>query len=490
MRHRPPIFAVASLETISEVLNAASAETSRPDEAIRDLLLGEPEQVKLPVGRGAFAAGAADTRRQNYQEILNLQKVTSLQTLFTLYRAARQIRLEPAAAADWIRVLEENIGGLQQVDVASFPGMSDKIRETLRSFQARAGVRAIREMKQILSTKAAQPEKLTALAAKLMSSLNPQVRLALTGILYARYLSPKDVLVADDPLLLRKHQFTRLDFPRREPAFPIGELIRGQLSGTYIQRGFADFGQTAGAITMATRSDVEENVRPAGAIILGSLRDTRWQLLHDSDLRWVGLKILAAREWILRAAFDESRREELRRATLGLLSPGRRRDLFLALESRDWNTLWRQVTLSDLYFLCDAYLRTKNGDANDSPTVRALRSFEPMVNPSHLRWLGPDLQPLLGCSHPHLIQLPPYEHYEQSFFPNRLAARAGDYKLNLAEFFDRHGLPASLLGVVAEPLAIEILTRLRLSDMWDWQSLQEAFHGIDSSLLDKVLKSQ
>ena len=112
------------------------------------------------------------------------------------------------------------------------------------------------------------------------------------------------------------------------------------------------------------------------------------------------------------------------------------------------------------------------------------------MNPNHLRWLGQDLQPLLGCSHPHLIQLPPYEHYEQSFFPDRMAARAGDYKLYLAEFFDRHSLSASLLGVVAEPLAIEILTRLRLSDMWDWQSLQEAFHGIDSSLLDKVLKSR
>lgn len=194
---------------------------------------------------------------------------------------------------------------------------------------------------------------MTALAEELLSSLNPQVRLALTGILYARYLSPKDSLVADDPLFLRKHQFTWLDFPRQDTAFPIGELIRGHLSGSYIQGGFADFSQTAGEITMATLPEVEEIARPAGAIVLGSLRDTHWQSLHDSDLRWVGLKIRAAREWILRAAFDDSRREDLRRATLGLLSPGRRRDLFQALERRDWNSLWRQVTLSDLYFLCD-----------------------------------------------------------------------------------------------------------------------------------------
>jgi hypothetical protein len=148
----PADLAAASLETIREVLNAASVESSRPDDAIRNLLLGEPERVTLHIGRETIMVGAADTRRRNYQEILNLQKVTSLQTLFALYHAARQIRLGPAAAAEWIRVLEDNIGGLQQVDFSSFPGVRDKVGDTLRSFQARAGGRAIREMKRNLST--------------------------------------------------------------------------------------------------------------------------------------------------------------------------------------------------------------------------------------------------------------------------------------------------------------------------------------------------
>lgn len=482
----PADFATASLEAMHKLLRAACSEASNPDDAIQDLLMGELEQMPQDSGNQPVAAYTENSRRQDYRDVLNLQRVPSLQTLFALYHAARRIKLEPAAAAGCVAELEDKMGGLPHADFPSPSGERAAFRDVLRSFGSVAGIRAIQEMKRSLSVGSPDPGQWRALADELMSSLNPQVRLALTGIIYARYLRPTDGLIAHDPLFLRKHRFGWLESARTDVAFPTGELISGHSIGSYVRGGFADFGRTAGEITMATHPEVEEYARPAGAIVVGSLRDTHWPSLRDSDLRWVGLKIRAAREWILRAAFDEGRREELRRATLGLLSPDRRRSLFQALERRDWSSLWRQATLSDLYFLCDAYLEMENKDEDTSPTVRALRNLQSYVNPDRLRWLGQDLQPVLGCSDPHLMQLPPYEHYEQTIFPGRLAARAGDFKLYLAEFFDRHGLPAARLGVVAEPLAIGLLTRLRLSDPYDWQSLQEAFHGLNLEILDEV----
>ena len=485
----PADYATASLETMRELIQAASAEDSSPDDAIQDLLLGKQAPFSLHGGGMALAAGASDSPRRNYREVLKLQKVPDLQTLLAINQAARRIKLEPEAAAGWLTVLEAGVRGLEKTGLHSDPGATGDFRDVPQSFRVSRGIRAVQEIRRLLANGAPDPGKVAALTEELMSSLNPQVRLALTGVIYARYLSPGDALVANDPLLLRKHRFGWFESARADSAFPISELVRGRDGGSYIQGGFADFSRTAGEITMATHPEVEESARPAGAIIIGSLRDTPWQALRDADLRWIGLKIRTAREWILRAAIDEISREELERATLGILSPNRRGRLFQALERRDWGSVWRQVTLSDLYFLCDAYLEMNHRDEL-SPTVRALRAFQPTANPARLRWFGQDLQTLLGCSHPHLVQLPPYEYYEQSLLPARLAARAGEYKLYLAEFFDRHGLPASLLGVVAEPLAIELMTRMHLSDVWDWQALQNAFHGLNLELLDKVLQSQ
>ncbi len=486
----PEAFADASLRTLREILGNAFPDNAGPDEAIRDLLLGPPQPVTVRIGAMRYDVDGVEDRRHGYREVLDLQKVPSLQVLFTLCDAAQRIADDPAGAVQQVAVLDKYIGELPTVALPPDISINSTIRDLLSDLDASGPRRTVRKMQAVLADQA-DPEKLPVLARKLLGLLNPQVRLALTGVVYALYLSPEDALVREDPLFLRKHRFASLDSSEgKSGRFLDPDLVSGQSFGSFVVGGFADFGPTAGRVSMATLRRVGESAEFPGAAILGSLRDTRWQLLRDVELRWIGLSVLAAREWILDAAVDGTARAGLASAAQGLLSPARLARLLRALEHRDWNEAWRQVTLSDLYFLGDGFTRSIRDGTPLSPTLQALRSLQDIVDPSRLRWFGQDLRPLLGCSHPHLVRMPPYEYYEGSMLPDRLAARSGEYKLQLAASFDRAGLPAALLGAVAEPLAVKLLADVHPSYPGDWHSLQSAFLGINEQLVGKVMRGR
>jgi hypothetical protein len=316
------------------------------------------------------------------------------------------------------------------------------------------------------------------------------VRLALTGILYARYLDPTDALVSDDPLFLRKHQFIPLNSGDKQiRPFIVPELKKWN-SGSFLIGGFADFSVTAGKVSSVVLRRIDVSTIAVGSALLSSLRDTRWQSLDDADLHYVGLRIRSAREWIVQAAFDETVKKEISLAMIGILSPGRRTSFLSALETHDWKELWRQVTIGDLFLLGDPELIKTRDGAVDSPTIKALLKFNVTAEAVHLQGLGQNLRPLLYCSHPHLSKLPPYEYYEAELFPSRLAARSSEYKLYLAEYFDRAGFPAALLSAVAEPLAIELLNKMHPSDTSDWKTVTDEFAGINVQMVEKILKAK
>jgi hypothetical protein len=85
------------------------------------------------------------------------------------------------------------------------------------------------------------------------------------------------------------------------------------------------------------------------------------------------------------------------------------------------------------------------------------------------------------------MRLPPYEHFEGFSIPDKIAARSSEFKLYLAEFFDRNGLPANLMAAVAEPLALRVFRGLRMTDLRDWYSVQAAFSRLDATMLQDAL---
>ena len=58
------------------------------------------------------------------------------------------------------------------------------------------------------------------------------------------------------------------------------------------------------------------------------------------------------------------------------------------------------------------------------------------------------------------------------------------------EYLDRRGYPAGVLAAIAEPLALEILRDVRLTDAHDWQDLLTAYSGIDDELILGALKKR
>jgi hypothetical protein len=253
----------------------------------------------------------------------------------------------------------------------------------------------------------------------------PQVLLALAGRLYAYYLDSDDLLVAEDPLLLRKHRFR----PDRELFAAADFHPSSEGAGSFLSGGFADMRGVAGQVALAGAKQTDSHSEFVFAAQVGDLRTTDWKRLDDEEVRRVGQRIQAAREWIERSAAQFEERRKLAEATLGLLSFARRAHLLAALEERDWKAVWSVVTLPDLYYLGE---------------------------PAHRRLLAP------------------YEDYEHLLHPGPIAGRVAELKLFLAHDFARWGRPAAELESVAEPLAQDILRELSMTDLRDWRSVQEA----------------
>jgi hypothetical protein len=210
---------------------------------------------------------------------------------------------------------------------------------------------------------------------------------------------------------------------------------------------------------------------------ISAIRTTNWDQLRDEDLRLFGLKVSVAREWIVRAASQPELAASLGEATFGLLSLTRRAELLGALADSNWRSVWKLLTLSDLYFLGDRYLARYPTDPWTSIATQALRRETKGNDGSRLAILGAEFAAIFGCSHPHLRDAMPYEEYEKD--PFKLAERSAEFKLYLARYADAAGLSASALGPVAENAARAILKQLQLSDIYDWRSVLASYSGFD-----------
>jgi len=495
----PADFTRASLDLVRRILESSSrktgpqtAEEAGPDEAMRDLLLGAPMPVSFPLNGVTYEVDASPARRANYRRVMELQEVTSLQTLFRFYDAARSLDQGAGVAAQQIRVLEESLSDLLTVETPGGNLGPGKERKNLENFQPRRVSEILARLRRVTERPAGDLRERQALCRRLLAAIGPQAQVALAGILYSYFLNPKDLLVAEDPLLLRKHQFVNLTAHFGQAGlFVHSELVpRSERAGSYIRGGFASFGAVAGQVGTAGARLGDGNSEPVISAQLSSLRLTDGARLRDEDLRFFGLKIRAAREWIVRASRQPELHADLAEATLGLLSPSRRGELLAALLSRQWPAVWRSVTLGDLYFLADRYLERYLTDPWASPVTAALRQAAGRNDGSRLQELGGSLSQLYDCSHPHLLRLAPYEEYQRHLMPSKLAERSAEFKLYLAEYMDRAGISAAALGALAEPVARELFRKLRMNDLRDWQSVTEALCAIEDELLEGVLAKQ
>ena len=477
-----------SLNIVREILSRSTGGTPEadPDEAMRCLLLDPPSPVAFDLAGANIKVDAGNERHEDYKRVLELQRVTPLSALYAMYDACQNLAAGRGDAAEQIEILEKNRSRLLTVAVPDSFKTGGLEKKNLTIFRPDEVAATIRDLG--LSLRQRTGKKGSELARDLMALINPQVTVALAGIVYAYYLRSYDLLVSEDPLFLRKHQYIKLNSSFEEPKpFPPPDLEKGEPTGTTLTGCFAGFSTVAGMVAETGVRSADENSEAFVVHQLGAIRATRWGKLKDDDLRLVGLRVRAAREWIVLSAGSAGLRTELADATIGLLSLARRSDLLAALDRRDWKTVWSAITIGDLIALADEYLKRFKLDPHASPVFPALRQCVAGNNGSRLHWLGPTLGPLNNCGHTHLMRLAPYEHFEGFLQPARIAARSSEFKLYLAEFFDRNGLPADLMAAVAEPLALQLFRGLRITDPRDWHSVQAAFSRLDATMLQDAM---
>ena len=221
---------------------------------------------------------------------------------------------------------------------------------------------------------------------------------------------------------------------------------------------------------------------------IAAIRSVPWDRLTEADQRMATLRILAAREWIVRSASDPQYLEALESRTLGVLALARRADLLNGIANRDWNSVWKSVPLPDLYTLGSEISRYSLPRAGTSPVLVELRALESSRGPRNLDYLGHVPYLADGCGRLHMSVDAPYEEYARRLMPEDLAERTADFKLYLAFRADRAGIDPSELGRVAEKLAARAFGASQLIDYHDWRSLFAAYSSISTQDLKKALE--
>jgi tetratricopeptide (TPR) repeat protein len=484
-------YTVASLDSVRDLLGGAASKTAEadPDRALERALLGETPPVSFELDGAHRQVDASAVRRARYRKVLLLQKVTSIKTLLDFDGRLRELAQGSGVAMEHADALEALRAGLLAVQLPKGPVLTDVERKVVTVFHdARAGELIVR-LKQRLASKQASQQDIAQLAGELEAAIRPQVKLALSGIVYAYYLSPDDLLVSQDPLLLRKHRFLELG-PRAEGLFVAPELNpEHEGLGSYIQGGFAGFSIAAGQVAFSG-SEPPANSRAVAAAQLGAMRATDWSRLAERDLIVFGLRLRLAREWILHAGTDAGLLAGLEEATEGLLSPARRGELLDAIAARDWSGAFRNVTLGDLHFLAQRYLGRYRADRWASPVTAELRRLADPAGDARLCQLGSSAAGLLDCSHPHLASAVPYEEYEKLLIPYKLAQRAAEFKLYLAEFAGRTGIPPAALDAIGQAMAMQAVRRIKMADAHDWRGALLAFGGLDEAAAAAALPEE
>jgi tetratricopeptide (TPR) repeat protein len=472
----PATYTIASLDSARAILGACKGaeKTATADEKIRWCLLGS-------------AAPAGSRRGTEFQRVLEMQKVPSLEALFSIYDGAA--KRFPKGARD-VAAADKIAGEIPAVELPKTTKISGKARDSILHYDPAPVRRVLSQLAQKTAKSKTNPKDIEKLSEELISDLQPQVALALAGPVYAYFLRPGDLVVSEDALLLRKHHYFSFD-EEGEHRQILPESIffaDSQGAGSYFVGGYAQFGLASGTAAGRNWKTGGSGGSEAIAAQLAAIRGTVWDRLEESDQRLVGLRTMVAREWIAESASRPEEFASLGEETMGLLSLSRRADLLTGIESRNWRKVWDAVTVPDLFALGGRYLERYKSDPWSSPATTALRAVARSNDGSRLYVLGAVTYHSFGCSHPHLLADAPYEEYERHMMPVDIAERMAEFKLFLAIQADSMGLPPAALDKLAEPLAARAFRNAKMTDYKDWRSLMAGYASITTKDLKQALE--
>jgi tetratricopeptide (TPR) repeat protein len=478
----PADWAKASLDALSAYLPAVGAAPGSA--SLREILVTDPDRpVALPGGK---TVNPGETARRSYDRILELQKVPRLDELLKLHTALGTLasgKGDPRAVAGTIVELSKTF---QDVELPKASKDVNNVREMLKvSEPARFAAVNLRLQKEAARKKLSKD--LPKFANEYWDLLTFRTVEALTGQIYAAHFRADDLVMAQDPMFLRKHEFALAG--AQHDYFPIGVLqISSDGGGSRFVGGFDGLAPVAGAAAASSLKNVDSNSAAVATALLGSIRTTDWTGVTRKTLRGLAVQVHAAQDWLVLAASDEGLRTAVGNATYGLLSLNRRARLLLALQRRDWAAVWPSLSLTDLFFLA-ARLREAGARAPERSPAIVEYLADANAIPEGAGVLGPTLVRLRRYASPALVELSPYEDSATIIFPEYLGERVAEFKLYLACLFADEALPAGALSAVAEAAAREVLSDIQMTHLHDWQSVISAYGDFDVGRLRDVLAS-
>ena len=142
---------------------------------------------------------------------MSCSDVTPLAALYGMYDASSKLIEGKGQRAEALQSLETNSAALPVVDMPKTLKVKGKRRDNLVAYQPQKIAELIAKLQKSAAKRKSDRKEIEHLCRELLAEINPQVRLALTGIVYAYYFSPDDLLISEDPLFLRKHEFVDLE---------------------------------------------------------------------------------------------------------------------------------------------------------------------------------------------------------------------------------------------------------------------------------------
>jgi hypothetical protein len=467
-------WTIASLSAMQDLARLGSPDVLSPDAAIQRVLLGR---------------SASARRAKRFNQVLSLQKAPSLDALFALWSDVAKLSSNPSVVDD----MQRQLLSFTVLPLPKSWRLQGSGKKCLESFDTARALSLVSKIREKQSKRKSNSSDLERLAGELTAELEPWTELAMVSRIYARYMDPTDLLVSEDPMLVRKHQFTALG-PRagKRPWFTASALeVSSVEAGSYFCGGLAEFAISAGQ-ARAEGNHTGGRGEAFATAAFASIRATDWSSITEAALQSFGATVRLAREWIAESAISQPARHALEKETLGLLSLSRRHSLLDALDQHDWPAVWRSLTASDLYFLGQALIQDtgkseKLQDFWTSPVVIAMR--QSALSRKNLDELGSVAPSLNGCAQPRLRPYAPYEDYERYSQPTRMAQRASELNLYLALVADSKAWQPTFLEEVAAGAVEKVLSSIRTRGDNDWSAVIEGYEKLTADTLRALVNN-
>ncbi len=479
----PSQWSRAALDFLGVYMDAGGAPRTSP--SLRDILVPAAADETIALTEG-HSVNPRDALRKSYSRVLELQKIPPLDELLKMHAALLQLasmKDDPRLA---VTALVETSEKIQDVELPKKPKLPDYDLELLKSSERARFTDLNAQLQKEIAKKKIDPKHLQTIAEEFWDALAYRTLVALTGQIYASNFRPDDLLVAEDPLLVRKHRFVVWEATPRQ-YFATGDMaISSEAGGSRVTGGFDGISTVAGQAAARSLRDVDATVSFIAPALLGSLRATDWSGVDQTSLRGVAARIHAAQDWLVLAATQPRVYESVSTATYGLLSLNRRARLLLALRTRDWDSVWSSMSLTDLFFLAGRLRTQPAGEAGASPAIKEFRASAAGL-PKGTDVMGPTFQHLRRRLAPAMVEMAPYEDVATEQFPAFLAERIAEFKIYLVRLFAEQALPASALPSVAEPAARAVLGDIQMTNLKDWPAVLDAYEGFDGPRLKEVM---